>query len=112
MDNSSLLQITPYIFLITPFFEKIQILAKTLINFNEGNFKRQIVKGRVSFRILTLTLGITLHGHLLNWGVTPSDSVDKIDRLVTFSATGLRQQLEVDVDTERVHHGDMITPTD
>ena len=30
MDNSSLLQITPYIFLITPFLEKIQILAKTL----------------------------------------------------------------------------------
>ena len=31
MDNSSLLQITPSIFLITPFFgKKIQILAKTL----------------------------------------------------------------------------------
>ena len=33
------------------------------INFNEGNFKRQIVKGRVSFRILTIR--ITMHGHLI-----------------------------------------------
>ena len=55
------------------------------INFNEGNFKRQIVKGRVSFRILTLTLGIALHGHLLNWGVTPSDSVDKNGPIRDFS---------------------------
>ena len=33
------------------------------INFNEGNLKRQIVKGRVSFSILTLR--ITMHGHLI-----------------------------------------------
>ena len=35
------------------------------INFNEGNFKRQIVKGRVSFRILTLRIIMSMHGHLI-----------------------------------------------
>ena len=53
------------------------------INFNEGNLKRQIVKGRVSFSILTLRITIP-STWTLNWGVTPSDSVDKMDRFVTF----------------------------
>ena len=41
----------------------VMITQLGLISTTSGNFKQQIVKGRVSFRILTLR--ITMHGHLI-----------------------------------------------